>query len=670
MIQFTEEQILDFRNRGSETQAMIDWLLKETKLLREHELVIPKTGCATWQLYYFCPDCSVKLEFDLDSPKQYRCPSCHKYFSGEPYEGAWWRWLNTFNYTSTYYLSLLYMLTGEKKYADRVKEVILTYAKYYPDYEVHGDIPYNQPGRANSQALDEALFLRYYATSYDLIGDTLTEEEKEFIKVNLFKIGADFLREHRTDQLHNHEVDIDASMAILGIVLGDEELVNHALYEKYGLYYQLENGMLSDGMWFECSSVYHSFALMNFFSFEKFALHTKWSHANHPNYKKMLLFSTNLLKSDFYLPLLNDCMRHISHPDAYEIYEFAYSVFKEDLMLAVLQNKYEKQPRCNLESFFYGVKELPAEKVVVEHNDYHDEAGSGITAWHRTGDQYLIMKHGPYGGEHDHYDKLELSYMVQSKPVFEDLGTTGYGAYLHYNYFKNTISHNTITVNESNQPPCRGVVRDYCVDEKSGYIDAQASWGKTFEVPDSFIIKQWDEEAYEGVVMNRKVVFTDDYIVDVQVVTAPEVRKFDNSLHFGGKLVGSSVKELKSLTQTDKLGDKAPYDNFINCAAYQADKDVWASFALEDLITDVYFKKSDAKIVFTEAPGNPSNVNIPYVMERAEGKKQCFAHVFSTRHDGEEKKVSDVAFVEDGGKLKVSLVCKGKTEEYIFDLED
>ena len=72
MIQFTEEQILDFRNRGSETQAMIDWLLKETKLLREHELVIPKTGCATWQLYYFCPDCSVKLEFDLDSPKQYR----------------------------------------------------------------------------------------------------------------------------------------------------------------------------------------------------------------------------------------------------------------------------------------------------------------------------------------------------------------------------------------------------------------------------------------------------------------------------------------------------------------------------------------------------------------------------------------------------------------------
>lgn len=669
MIQFTEEQIKHFRNRGAGTKTIVDKLIHETEIIRNHDLVIPTTGRATWQLYYYCPDCSVRLEFDIDSPKAYRCPLCHKYVCGEPYEGAWWRWLNTFNYTSTYYLSLLYMLTQDVSYAERAKEVILTYAKYYPDYEVHGDIPYNNPGRANSQTLDEAIFLRYFAFSYDIIEDTLTSEEKRTIKENLFTIGAAHLRKYRMDQLHNHEVDVDSAMAVLGIILDDKELINHALYGKYGLYYQLENGMLKDGQWFEASSCYHYFAVMNFFMFEKFAVNTKWSNISHPNYRKMLLFGCKLLKSNYRIPMVNDCQIFQGNPDFYEVYEFAYAQFREKDMLAILQHKYLKEPRTNMDAFFYGVEELPSEPVEAEMKDYHNEDGSGLTILHRKNDQYLLFKHGPYGGEHDHYDKLGFSYAYDGKSVSTDLGTTGYGAHLHYDYFKNTITHNTITLNEANQAPACGQMDFYSNEPDESIMDASVTWSKDYKVPDSFIIKQWDAEAYEGAKYRRRIVFCDDFIVDVGFVKCPEERIIDNSLHFSGNMIGWNKESFKLIESRPTLGQPKPYSHITKCAVYDANNDSHFCFESEGIVTDLYCASVKGSIITAEGPGNPSNTNIPYVIERVLSDQAVFCHVITSRTANEKEKVSAVIFDVKPDKVEVSVSTNKGIKNYSFSQE-
>lgn len=668
MIQFTNEQIQNFRTRGESTGKIVDWLISETTTLREHELVIPHTGRATWQLYYYCPDCSVRLEFDIDSPDAYRCPICHKKWHGEPFEGAWWRWLNTFNYTNTYYLSLLYLLTQNPVYGNRAKEVILEYARYYPDYEVHGDIPYNNPGRANSQTLDEAIFLRYFAFSYDLISELLTVEEKQTVKTNLFRIGADHLRKYRMDQLHNHEVDVDAGMAVLGIILDDEELIRHALYEKYGLYYQLEKGMLSDGFWFECSSCYHFFALMNFFMFEKFAVNTKWSNIQHPNYRKMILFACKLLKSNYRIPMVNDCQIYQGYPDAYEVFEFAYAQLREPEMLAVLQDKYRKQPRTNIDAFFYGVEMLPEEPVSAAMLDYHNEGGSGLTVWHRKNDQYLLIKHGPYGGEHDHYDKLEISYAYEGKSVSTDLGTTGYGAHLHYDYFKNTISHNTVTINESNQAPACGKVNEYYNSEAYSYIDTEVSWTKDYQCPDSFIIKQWNTEAYDGVYFRRRIRFCDSYILDVEFVRCPEESTIDSSFHFAGELIHNS-NHSKPSTHKACLADHKPYCYITDCEIHSADNSSQYTFQTESIITDLYCMPVNGAIINAQAPGNPSNIQIPYIIERVSGKVACFCHVLSSRDIKDSPKVHSVCFNISDDDLTVTIDSIEGKEEFCFKME-
>lgn len=669
MIQFTEKQINTFRNRGARTQEMIDWLLRETKTIREHELVIPRTGRATWQLYYYCPDCSVRLEFDLDSPKSYRCPLCHKSFRGEPYEGAWWRWLNTFNYTGTYYLSLLYLLTDDEQYGRRAKELLITYATYYPDYEVHGDIPYNNPGRANSQTLDEAIFLRYFAFSYDLIESLLSREEQEFIKKNLFRIGADFLREYRKDQLHNHEVDVDSAMAVLGMILEDEELIHHALYERYGLYDQLEKGMLTDGFWFECSSCYHFFALMNFFMFEKFAVNTKWSSIRHPNYKKMILFACRLLKSNYRIPMLNDCQIYQGDPDAYECFEFAYAQLMEPEMLAVLQHKYKTASRCGIEPFFYGAEELPSEPTEAAMADYHDESGSGLTVLHRKHDQYLLVKHGPFGGEHDHYDKLEFSYAYEGKSVSTDLGTTGYGAHLHYDYFKNTVTHNTIVLDEANQPPACGQVRRFENTSDLGLIDTQVVWSKDYELPDSFIIKQWSSEAYEGACFRRQLLFCDDFIVDLETVNCPQHRKIDSSLHFSGILLSGNRPEPEASAHMNRLGDAKPYSHLTDCHVFPADKTSHLTYQSENIVTDIYCMPFDGVLVLANGPGNPSDHLIPYLIERTEGTTASFAHVLSSRNENENPKILGVNFVPDGKYLHITIQTPAGCRQFDLEME-
>lgn len=76
----------------------------------------------------------------------------------------------------------------------------------------------------------------------------------------------------------------------------------------------------------------------------------------------------------------------------------------------------------------------------------------GIDRWQQAG-QTLLLHYSPFGGEHDHMARGHLGLWRNGREILPDLGTTGYGAPLHYGYYKHTASHNTLSINGSNQPP-------------------------------------------------------------------------------------------------------------------------------------------------------------------------------------------------------------------------
>ncbi len=649
MIQFTKEEQLKLKEKCKEKPYIIKRLKEMCLEVYESEMLVPKEGIANWGQYYYCPDCSVHLTFNRKSPFGHECPKCHKILTGEPYDSSWWGTINSLNSNDSYYMGLLYLLTDDLSYARKAIDIMLEYSKYYNDYQVHGDIPYNDSGKAGAQTLDEAIFIRGFALSFDLLFEAMTERERTIIKEGMLIPGGEFLMEHRHSQVHNHEVITDATIGVLGILFEREDFIQLGLYDKYGLIYQLEHGMLDDHMWFEGTFGYHYYALSNFFAFEKFAVHTKYSNIHHPNYQKMLELITDFILPDNSFPMLNDINFGHGGLNGQYLYEFAYKQIQSTKLAQVLNRMYEKQERYNMDAFFYGVDDIPEEKITIQ--DYHSASGAGNTVLHGPDDRYFGFKYGNYGGEHDHYDKLAISYVGHGQRITPDLGTTGYGAILHYDYYKNTGTHNTVTINEENQSPACGKVLRYEKVDGITYVEAEVNWNSPYEMPDSFTIVQWDEKSYKNVKMTRKIAWTGTYFVDLFLVEGARPEDtIDWSIHLIGErktmysdeIVVSCFTEKKPLKHLHEVTTKE--HTKASCTQYQLAGGVKA---------DLYAMDFEGQTYYAKGPDNPSISDIEYVIERKKGGNAMFFHVLES-YQGQSE-ISNVVFSIENGMATAAI---------------
>lgn len=650
MIQFTEAEVRHLQQRGRLKPTAVEGLRQNVSEVMEAPVLVPETGIGNWALYYYCPDCSVRLEFNRDDRHHHRCPACGRIWTGEPYDSSWWGLVNSRNYTAAFQMGLLYLITDEVVFAQKAIAIMMEYSRYYKDYEVHGNIPYNGPGKAGAQTLDDANFLRTFAMAYDLLETAMTEMEREAIRDNMLLPGAEFLIEHRHKQLHNHEVITNSAIAIIGLIAGEEQYVRLAVYEPYGLLYQLEHGMQQNHMWFEGAFGYHFYALTSFFAYEKFALHTPHSHISHPNYRAMMEILFSYLEPGFRIPMLNDTNYGHTNSSLY-LYEFAYRELGGEKLLYILNQLYRQEERNNLEAFVYGVDELT--ECNLEFTNYHVPEGmSGSTILRGSNDRYLLLKHDSYGGEHDHYDRLAINYLAYGKRISADLGTTGYGARMHYDYYKNTGSHNTVNIGEENQSPVNAVLERY--EEKDGviYVTAAADWTIPYKPLDSFTIVQWQEENYWSVRMERKIAWTEDYFVEAfKVKGAYPDLPIDWVMHVSGDPV--------LLPEGDDIGEcfiKKPYKYFHSMKHVKAapkSEPIVAAYADGNVVTHVFSASGGQDLFYGKGPDNPSISDINYQMERCFGDTALFAHVISSS-DG-ACKVKSVLFEMGDGDVTVSV---------------
>ncbi len=532
MLQFTSQEIA--RIRAKVTDELIEKLISDNSDVLNSDTLVPPDARATWNLYYFCPEHGVRLHWDRNKPSEHACPVDGEVFTGEPYDGAWWRWLNTLNSKACYELGLLWQLTQEPKYFDKVKDILLQYAHYYPDYQVHGGIPYNGPGKANAQTLCEANCHLDFARGYDFISDELSDNDRYLIEERLLREGAMFLIEHRTDQLHNHEMKINATIGIIGLLLNEKAYLEFALNSKYGLHDQLNQGCLGEGMWFEGSIHYHYYALQALLAYEKVAWTTEYSVSNNPNLKKMLEFPLKLLMTEKQFPRLNDCIAGQEALSHVHIFEFANKLFPKDVFSKALNTIYCTMSRNNLEALLYGDDAYSATESLSCHSLHAPEAGYTLGYDPESENSYLL-KHAPYGGEHDHYDRLGLIIVRNGQEILPDLGTTGYGACLHKQYYKNSSTHNTLVVNQVNQPPINPIVHMYLEQEGYQFVDTEVDWGDELAKVDSHTIEEWDTEAYANITFRRCTLWLGDALIELNTVNNPGSQRLDLTYHVRGQ---------------------------------------------------------------------------------------------------------------------------------------
>ena len=644
MIRFTDSEIQTLRQRAKRDPSVVEQLKKECEPVFSRPITVPKTAVATWGGFYYCSDHSAPLIFDIDRPKEHRCSVDGHIFTGEPYDGSWWSRRNGMNADAVEKMADLYLITQDIKWAEKAIAILMAYAQVYKDYEVHGNIPCNLSGKAFAQAITDSSFVRRLAIAYDTLEPLLTPEQKEKMREGLFFPAADFLMQQRSSQLHNHEVVIDSAIAAIGVVFSRKDYIDFAVYGDYGLFYQLDHGILEDGFWIEGSVGYHFFTLQNLFSYEKLARHTPYSTLSHPGILKMLHMVLHLLQPDDNYPCLNDMGKSSGGIAGSGVMEFAYSQYHDPILLKALHTAYKDRPRRSLDSFFYGDETLPDDPTPdqpLEKKEYHNENGSGITILRGNDQRYLLIKHGPYGGEHDHFDRLGISFLSHGKPIAYDMGTTGYGAKMHYQYYKNTATHNVVSIDGLNQPPSSGWVNRFLHRDDGVLLDVGTGWAKPYQRPNIFSLTEWDEEVYRGVTMRRRILWADRYWIDLFTVEgADPQRSIDYTFHFSGE----RITHLPGETPCGPINQQKPQCYLSDATSLEPDpasllseekavRGIPVLFDCGGVTAAAHLFSNGHTLFFAQGPDNPGTTDIPFVIQRQKGGSALFLTLIETYPD-------------------------------------
>ena len=143
----------------------------------------------------------------------------------------------------------------------------------------------------------------------------------------------------------------------------------------------------------------------------------------------------------------------------------------------MLLNVIEHGVRGDREAFLFGAQQLPKAAAPRLASAVFPEAGYA-TLRSSTNDLTAIMKFGPHGGGHGHYDKLNFILFSHGITLAEDPGTHFYGLPIHREWDSITIAHNTISIDGQRQAQATGKLLEWQVGD--GWTAVRADAGAAY----------------------------------------------------------------------------------------------------------------------------------------------------------------------------------------------
>ncbi|MFA6114098.1 MAG: alginate lyase family protein [Sphingomonas sp.] len=381
------------------------------------------------------------------------------------------------NYTALYGAGLLYRITGERRYADFARAMLLDYARLYPGLGPHPARQGKSGGRLFWQSLNDAVWVVYAVQGYDAIRDTLNDADRATIDGKVFRPMATFLSDGQPEEfnlIHNHATWACAAVGMIGYVLRDPALVTKALKGgagdgKSGFLRQIDQLFSPDGYYTE-GPYYQRYAMQPFVLFARFI------EANEPERQifqyrdgvllKAIRTSIQLTYDGYFFPL-NDAMpdKSLRTDELYQAVAIGYQVTKDPSLLAIA----EWQGRTVLTPDGVAVardlvagkaKPFPFMSQLFRDGPQGEQGGLGVM---RSGPgdnaEVLVAKNSAMGMGHGHFDKLSWILYDDGHPIIVDYGAARFlnveskdgGRYLAENnsWAKQTVAHNTLVVDET-----------------------------------------------------------------------------------------------------------------------------------------------------------------------------------------------------------------------------
>ena len=240
-------------------KAAIQYLKPGVDAFLTKKVVIPTFPGGYNQATVACPVCKTPLSIPYDerSLKEDYCPTCKAWVT-QPYLIQ--RAATEFHFTNSYmayYCGLLYALTGEQKYADRAKEILLGYAKAAPTMK-----PTSPLGTGYINLLCWAIMGESYAShgfprGYDFLktGNCVTPEESKLIENNFLLPLAKRMSMHN-GTYSNQTAEYRSTQMACALACGNWVMAGRALNWDFGWHEMEEFGFDKDGWTIEGSTGY------------------------------------------------------------------------------------------------------------------------------------------------------------------------------------------------------------------------------------------------------------------------------------------------------------------------------------------------------------------------------------------------------------------------------
>lgn len=498
------------------------------------------------------------------------------------------------NYYAMFHCGVAYQLTGDKKYAAYVGDMLEAYAKLYPTLGFHPLLLSPVPGRLFWQTLNESVWLVHTAVAYDCIYNTLSPKQRATIEKNLFVPMADFIMDGMGDnhannktfnKMHNHATWATAAVGMIGFAMNREDYVKKALYgsdgtgKRGGFIRQMDYLFSPDGYFTE-GAYYQRYAIWPFVIFAQ-CIENKLPDLKIFNYRDSILSKalSTLIQLSYegeFFHINDALLKGLSAQELVYAVDILYNVNPSDKSLLSVANKYQHTylPTSGGFKVARDIARGEAAPIIYRSSVFRDgrKGDEGGVAVIRSTDSNLnsalTLKATSHGLSHGHFDKLTMAYYDNGNEILPDYGASRFlnieakykGHYTRENqsFAKQTIAHNTLVVDETSH-----FAGDIKVSSRyhSDIIYHDFNDGH-FQV---MVAK--DTNAYPGIEMKRTLAYVTTpflqfpLILDVLQANADKEHQYDYPIWYNGHFVSLNFPYAKATNELKTLGTKDGYQH-------------------------------------------------------------------------------------------------------------
>ncbi len=502
--------------------------------------------------------------------------------------------MHKLNYYEMNLFGEAWQLTGDRRYVQKTREILLAYCDLYPTLGYHPVVLSPVPGRVFWQTLNESVWLLHTSMAYDCVRDALSAKDRKRIENELLRPWAQFVMDGTEDnranlatfnKMHNHGTWATAAVGMAGMAMDDMTLVKKALYgtdmtgRNGGFIMQLDHLFSPDGFFTE-GAYYHRYAIWPFVMFAT-CISNYMPELDIFHYRDGILVRSlkQLLQQAYNGEFMhfNDAMeKSFAAQEILYALDIVYAADPSDKTLLSVARDVQKKVIVSDAGYAVArdIAKGEAQPMRYVSSLLHDgkDGKDGALAIMRSTREDLnsvvTMKATSHGLSHGHYDKLTLAYYDSDNEILTDYGSARFhnieakykGHYTPQNksYALQTIAHNTVVVDkrshydgvykESMKHSPR-IVRFQGNDDRLQYVCAV------------------DSTAYKGVRMQRWVAYVDvpflqqPLLVDLFKVDSDAGHCLDYPVHYNGHMISITAPYRRAISQMNAFGDAAGYQH-------------------------------------------------------------------------------------------------------------